>query len=196
MKRNALTLSLIAGASMLALAGNPAVAQSTSAETTTNLNGTVKSDEVKADGQTGAEIKKDMDKAGEVVKDTASSVAAAASTAATAAETKIRELLEGDAIDDIEGTAVRDANGDSIGEVDEVVRGKSDNALYFVVDVGGFLGLGEREVAIPADRFTRTKNHFVLASATKAELEAHEEYMEDRYVEVDVDAHGNIVAEK
>lgn len=196
MKRNALTLSLIAGASMLALAGNPAVAQSTSAETTTNLNGTVKSDEVKADGQTGAEIKKDMDKAGEVVKDTASSVAAAASTAATAAETKIRELLEGDAIDDIEGTAVRDANGDSIGEVDEVVRGKSDNALYFVVDVGGFLGLGEREVAIPADRFTRTKTHFVLASATKAELEAHEEYMEDRYVEVDVDAHGNIVAEK
>lgn len=196
MKRNALTLSLIAGASMLALAGNPSVAQSTSAETTTNLNGTVKSDEVKADGQTGAEIKKDMDKAGEVVKDTASSVAAAASTAATAAETKIRELLEGDAIDDIEGTAVRDANGDSIGEVDEVVRGKSDNALYFVVDVGGFLGLGEREVAIPADRFTRTKNHFVLASATKAELEAHEEYMEDRYVEVDVDAHGNIVAEK
>lgn len=196
MKRNALTLSLIAGASMLALAGNPAVAQSTSAETTTNLNGTVKSDEVKADGQTGAEIKKDMDKAGEVVKDTASSVAAAASTAATAAETKIRELLEGDAIDDIEGTAVRDANGDSIGEVDEVVRGKSDNALYFVVDVGGFLGLGEREVAIPADRFTRTKNHFVLASATKAELEAHEEYTEDRYVEVDVDAHGNIVAEK
>lgn len=196
MKRNALTLSLIAGASMLALAANPSVAQSTSAETTTNLNGTVKSDEVKADGQTGAEIKKDMDKAGEVVKDTASSVAAAASTAATAAETKIRELLEGDAIDDIEGTAVRDANGDSIGEVDEVVRGKSDNALYFVVDVGGFLGLGEREVAIPADRFTRTKNHFVLASATKAELEAHEEYMEDRYVEVDVDAHGNIVAEK
>lgn len=193
MKRNALTLSLIAGASMLALASNPSIAGSASTET--NLNGTVKTDHVKSEGQTEAEIKKDMDKAGEVAKDTANTVAAAASTAATATETKIRELLAGDEIDHIEGTAVRDSRGESVGEVDEVVRGKSDNQLYFVTDVGGFLGLGEREVAIPADQFTRTEDHFVLASATKAELEAHEEYNEDRFIEVDVDADGKIVVD-
>ncbi|MDF1793641.1 MAG: PRC-barrel domain-containing protein [Thalassobaculaceae bacterium] len=193
MKRNALTLSLIAGASMLALASNPSIAGSASTET--NLNGTVKTDHVKAEGQTEAEIKKDMDKAGKVAKDAANTVATAASTAATAAETKIRELLAGDQIDNIEGTAVRDIRGDSVGEVDEVVRGKSDNELYFVTDVGGFLGLGEREVAIPASEFTRTDDHFVLASATKAELEKREEYNEDRFVEVKVDANGSIVTD-
>ncbi|WP_028794304.1 PRC-barrel domain-containing protein [Thalassobaculum salexigens] len=193
MKRNALTLSLIAGASMLALAGNPAIAGSTSAET--NANGTVKTDHIKADGQTGTEIKKDMDKAGEVAKETANTVGAAAATAATATETKIRELLSGDQITEIEGTAVRDAKGDSIGEIDEVVRGKSDNVLYFVTDVGGFLGLGEREVAIPASEFTRADDHFILNSATKAELETREQFSEDRYVEVEVNADGTIVAD-
>ncbi|SDG03363.1 PRC-barrel domain-containing protein [Thalassobaculum litoreum] len=193
MKRNALTLSLIAGASMLALAGNPAIAGSTSAET--NANGTVKTDHIKADGQTGTEIKKDMDKAGEVAKETANTVGAAAATAATATETKIRELLSGDQITEIEGTAVRDANGDSIGEIDEVVRGKSDNVLYFVTDVGGFLGLGEREVVIPASEFTRADDHFILNSATKAELETREQFSEDRYVEVEVNADGTIVAD-
>ncbi|MEQ8584639.1 MAG: PRC-barrel domain-containing protein [Thalassobaculaceae bacterium] len=193
MKRNALTLSLIAGASMIAIAGSPALAQSTSTET--NLNGTVKTDAVKADGQTGAEIEKDIDKAGKIAKDTANTVAAAASNAATATETKIREWLTGDRIESIEGTAVRDANGESIGEIGDVVRGKSDNSLYFVTDVGGFLGLGEREVAIPADQFTQSDNHFVLASATKAELEAREQYNEERFVQVTMDANGNIVAD-
>ena len=189
MKRNALTLSLIAGASMLALAGNPAIAGSTSVDT--NANGTVKTDQVNASGQTEAEIKKDIDKAGKVVDDAANSVA----TAAMATETKIRELLEGSKIDDIEGTAVRDANGESIGEIDEVVMGKSDKVLYFVTDVGGFLGLGEREVVIPASEFTRADDHFVLNSATKAELESRDEYSEDRYIDVEVNADGTIVAD-
>lgn len=194
MKRNALTLSLIAGASMLALASNPAIAESkTSVET--NANGTVKTDHINADGQTGTEIKKDMDKAGQVAKDTAAAVGNAATTAATATETKIRELLAGDQITEIEGTAVRDANGESIGEIDEVVRGTSDGVLYFVTDVGGFLGLGEREVVIPADQFTRADDHFILTSATKAELESREQYSEDRYVEVEVNADGTIVAD-
>ena len=190
MKRNALTLSLIAGASMLALASSPSIAGSTTS-VETNANGTVKTDHVNASGQTEAEIKKDMDKAGKVANQAADSVA----SAATAAETKIRELFAGNKIDDIEGTAVRDANGESVGEVDEVVMGKSDKVLYFVTDVGGFLGLGEREVVIPASEFTRADDHFILNSATKAELEKRAEYSEDRYIEVEVNADGTIVAD-
>lgn len=193
MKRNALTLSLIAGASLMALATSPAIAGSTSVET--NANGTVKTDHIKADGQTGTEIKKDMNKAGEVVKDTATAVGTAATTAATATETKIRELFAGSKIDEIEGTAVRDANGESVGEIDEVVRGKTDGVLYFVTDVGGFLGLGEREVAIPASQFTRADDHLILNNATKAELESREQFSEDRYIEVEVNADGTIVAD-
>lgn len=199
------TLSLLAGASLLALAAGPAVAGTAggnaAAETKiegteavgTHANGTPKLDKVRAEGQTGAEIKADLDKAGKAVSDTAQSVAAAASDAATAAETKVRELMAGDSIDTIEGTAVRDIRGESIGEVGGVVRAKTDNDVYFVVDVGGFLGLGEREVAVPAREFTRAKGHFVLASATKAEMEQRAEYQADMYMPVEVDAEGAIL---
>ncbi len=191
--RNSKLLSLIAGTSLLALSAGPALAGSTSVETKSST--AVQTDAASADAQTGAEIKADLNKAGEAASDTAKAVGDAASDAATAAETKVRELLASNDIDSIEGTAVRDANGNSVGEVDGVVRSRVDDELFFVTDVGGFLGLGEREVAIPADEFTRAQDHFILASMTKEQLENRPEYDASRFVSVAIDATGSITTQ-
>jgi sporulation protein YlmC with PRC-barrel domain len=50
---------------------------------------------------------------------------------------------------DIEGKDVRTAAGETIGEVERVAYDPSEEAVYLVVATGGFLGIAEREVAIP-----------------------------------------------
>lgn len=48
------------------------------------------------------------------------------------------------------GTTVKDANGRSIGEVEDVVLDKmSNNILFAVIGFGGFLGIGEKYHPIP-----------------------------------------------
>lgn len=46
------------------------------------------------------------------------------------------------------GTSVRNPAGESIGEVNEVLFDNSGKVNAVVIGVGGFLGMGEREVAI------------------------------------------------
>ena len=44
------------------------------------------------------------------------------------------------------------AGGEVIGDVENVVVSRRDRAGALVVGVGGFLGIGERQVAIPFDQ--------------------------------------------
>ena len=46
------------------------------------------------------------------------------------------------------GTAVRNPAGESIGDINEILLDKTGKVAAVVVGVGGFLGMGEREVAI------------------------------------------------
>ena len=47
------------------------------------------------------------------------------------------------------GEDVENAQDDEIGEIDDVVYSEADNKLYAVISVGGFLGIGEKLVAVP-----------------------------------------------
>lgn len=48
------------------------------------------------------------------------------------------------------GTNVKDASGDKIGEIEDVMLDKQSNSiLYAVVSFGGFLGMGEKYHPIP-----------------------------------------------
>jgi sporulation protein YlmC with PRC-barrel domain len=49
------------------------------------------------------------------------------------------------------GTTVRNSANESIGEINEVVLDRSGKVAAVIVGVGGFLGMGEREVAISYD---------------------------------------------
>jgi sporulation protein YlmC with PRC-barrel domain len=46
------------------------------------------------------------------------------------------------------GSSVRNAAGETIGDIDEVVISKDGKVAAVVLGVGGFLGLGERHVAV------------------------------------------------
>jgi hypothetical protein len=49
------------------------------------------------------------------------------------------------------GTSVKNAAGETIGDINEVVLGSDGKVAAVVIGVGGFLGIGEREVAVRFD---------------------------------------------
>jgi sporulation protein YlmC with PRC-barrel domain len=51
--------------------------------------------------------------------------------------------------DDIIGTKVRNAQDESIGSVSDLVIDKSGQVKVVIVSVGGFLGIGDKHVAVP-----------------------------------------------
>lgn len=50
---------------------------------------------------------------------------------------------------DLIGTKVVGANNESIGEVNDVIMDRDGKAVAAIIGVGGFLGVGERDVAVP-----------------------------------------------
>jgi hypothetical protein len=68
--------------------------------------------------------------------------------------------------------AVRTSNGEALGEVRSVVVGPDGKAEAVIVEVGGFLNVGERAVSIEAKRFTYLKDRNILVgSLDKSEVE-------------------------
>ena len=77
-------------------------------------------------------------------------------------------------VSDIVGMNVLTEEGEDVGEIDSLVTANGE--IFAVVGVGGFLGLGERDVAIPLDRFMMQDDALVLSSVTESELEGMTEY--------------------
>lgn len=83
--------------------------------------------------------------------------------------------------EDLVGSEVRNAEGDEIGEVEDVVV-DPNQVPHAVVSVGGFLGLGEKDVVVPMDRLTSgQEGEGLLTDLTEDELEAFPAYEEDQY---------------
>ncbi len=101
------------------------------------------------------------------------STEAPATTTAGAATSPASSILASEFI----GQAVYSAANENIGEINDLVMSKDQNGnALAIIGVGGFLGMGEKDVAIPfADiSVTRDENnmmHLTIA-ATKEQLEA------------------------
>lgn len=68
--------------------------------------------------------------------------------------------------------AVKTKDGEAVGEVRNVLVDKSGKAEAVVVEVGGFLNVGERAVSLKANKFTYLPSRNILVTeVTKAELE-------------------------
>lgn len=78
------------------------------------------------------------------------------------------------------GADVRDPTDASIAEVSDLVLTAEGQVTDVVLDVGGFLGIGARAVAIPMDRLTVAQTEGgavrIWVNMTKEELEALPEY--------------------
>jgi sporulation protein YlmC with PRC-barrel domain len=76
------------------------------------------------------------------------------------------------------GADIRNDKGDKIGKVDDIIVTPSGELSIAVVDVGGFLGIGSRRVAIPMRQLqiTRDPSKIVLPGASKDALKTLPEF--------------------
>jgi sporulation protein YlmC with PRC-barrel domain len=84
------------------------------------------------------------------------------------------------AASNIMGASVMDAEGKSIGEIDDLVLSGAGSVSNYVVDVGGFLGIGEKRVALTPKDVTITAdasgNIQAKTQLTKDALTARPDY--------------------
>jgi sporulation protein YlmC with PRC-barrel domain len=67
--------------------------------------------------------------------------------------------------------------GEKVGEIDDLVLAPDGTLSAAVVEVGGFLGVGKRRVAIPVKQFTAMHPKVTLPGATKEALKGLPEFI-------------------
>ena len=80
-------------------------------------------------------------------------------------------------VEELDGVAVHNPQGERIGQLDDVLQERGGEAMAVSLDVGGFLGIGEKDVLIPVDDLTASAEGIVI-DMTKAQLEALPAYRE------------------
>lgn len=77
---------------------------------------------------------------------------------------------------DLLGKNVQNDAKEKIGEIEDIIITPDKAASFAIIGVGGFLGLGERRVAIPFQQIKLQGNQLVLPGATKDALKALPEF--------------------
>ncbi len=89
--------------------------------------------------------------------------------------------------EDLVGTTVYGANDVNVGEIGDVVLTGDKKVDAVIIDVGGFLGVGEKEVAVGMDnlKFMTDKDgkRYLYTSFTKEQLEAQAPYDKGTYTQ-------------
>lgn len=89
--------------------------------------------------------------------------------------------------DDLIGTTVYGANDENVGSVGDVILTQDGDVDAIIVDVGGFLGMGAKEVALGMDNLEfmhdADGNMYVYTQFTEEQLEAQPEYDEATFAE-------------
>jgi sporulation protein YlmC with PRC-barrel domain len=89
--------------------------------------------------------------------------------------------------EDFVGTTVYGANDENIGEIGDVVLGEGDAIEAVIIDVGGFLGIGEKEVAVSMDNLAFMSDadgeYYLYTTFTQEQLEAQAAYDEATFAE-------------
>jgi sporulation protein YlmC with PRC-barrel domain len=99
-----------------------------------------------------------------------------ADTMEGASDNPLMQMTAGDLI----GKSVVNQEGDEVGEIEDIVIGTSDKAVQAIVSVGGFLGIGDKNVAVAFDELQQHDEDSVLLSsgATVEELKQRPAYDE------------------
>lgn len=87
--------------------------------------------------------------------------------------------------DNLMGRTVYSANDENIGEVGDVLLTSDNQVEGFILDVGGFLGMGEKQVAISPEnldiRADADGELTIFTPFTEEQLEAQKEYSEENW---------------
>jgi hypothetical protein len=86
---------------------------------------------------------------------------------------------------DVIGSEVRNAEGDTVAEIVDLVKRQGQDDLYAVLSVGGFLGIGDKEVVVSLDELDVGQNgEIVMANASEEQLTQMPEYEAEGYEKV------------
>jgi putative membrane protein len=114
----------------------------------------------------------------EVAEETQSQLTAAAEGTSQEAGSQMEQQLPPE---DVIGSKVVTANGDDVGEIEDLVVDQNQER-YAIVSVGGFLGIGDKNVAVPLDQLEPGEDHsYVLSALTEEQLEQMPAYEEGQY---------------
>ena len=70
------------------------------------------------------------------------------------------------------GKGVYNDTGDKVGEINDLIVTPTKAVSCAIVGVGGFLGMGEHEIAVPVGKLKQEQDKIVLHGATKDALKA------------------------
>ncbi|MFZ0132473.1 MAG: PRC-barrel domain-containing protein [Desulfobacterales bacterium] len=71
---------------------------------------------------------------------------------------------------------VRTQNGEDVGEIENLVINRRGRITHTIIDVGGFLGIGEKQVAVPFKKLKNIGPYYVMFPGTEAQLESMPAY--------------------
>jgi sporulation protein YlmC with PRC-barrel domain len=74
------------------------------------------------------------------------------------------------------GSSVVNEAGDTVGKIDDIIVGPDGKAPFVVLSVGGFLGVGDKLVALPYEQMRTNGKKIVLPGATKDSLKSLPEF--------------------
>jgi PRC-barrel domain len=78
-------------------------------------------------------------------------------------------------VGDLDDLDVHGANGEELGEVEAVLADGAGKVIGIVADVGGLLGMGERDIVIGLDQLTKDGDRLKV-NMTKEQIEAVPEF--------------------
>jgi len=89
--------------------------------------------------------------------------------------------------EELVGTTVYGAGDENVGEIGDVVLTQDGKVDAIIIDVGGFLGMGEKEVAVGMDNLAfltdEDGSKYLYTTFTKEQLEAQAAYDESTWTE-------------
>jgi hypothetical protein len=92
----------------------------------------------------------------------------------------VDDVASGYRASELVGSSVVNDRKEKIGTIDDLMIGRDDRVLFAVLQVGGFLGLGGRLIAVPYQALILSEDkgviRVVLPGATKDELEKLPEF--------------------
>jgi hypothetical protein len=111
----------------------------------------------------------------------------------------VSERVQRIVVSDLEGMKVVSQEGEQLGKIDGVVESAADGTMYVVINHGGFIGLGEKRIALSAEGLLLHGEGIMIPGLTEEEIGALPEFAESEQfprVERNAEAEFRVVAQQ